>query len=306
MDAMTRYSPVLAHTEVLRSSKIDMNQPDCPGFYSDDYRTADVRWLPLTHRGDCNYPGSKYRTHEGVEVVNLIDILVIFDEKEKLQSERLAKLIATSVGDGFRAASTAGEELSSVVNDDVEKIRGVVSVGEVVGKGPTVNSRYLPNREDMRVPALAGRKARNAPMTATKAVDVYAPTNANEVGRVPDAMSEGRSLSDDRSGSVLNAYAPSYLQTRSSQAADYIDVVSKEDLVVEKPSEVVADVVGKDACLVPSEICRIDSRSLASVVSSSGVDDADMLALYSRIQELHAENEYSLSLRAWNQKVHID
>lgn len=40
--ATTHYSPVLAHTAVMRSSKDVWDQPDCTGWYIYDFWTADV------------------------------------------------------------------------------------------------------------------------------------------------------------------------------------------------------------------------------------------------------------------------
>lgn len=60
---------------------------------------------------------------------------------------------------------------------------------------------------------------------------------------------------------------------------------------MEKPSDPVADAGGKCAHPAPSEAIRSGGRSHASVVPSSGVEDVDMVALRTYIQELQAENE---------------
>lgn len=57
--AETRYSPVLAHTAVVRSPEVDWEQPECPRCYSYYYFTADMRKLPAIHRGGRSYPASK-------------------------------------------------------------------------------------------------------------------------------------------------------------------------------------------------------------------------------------------------------
>lgn len=87
----TRYSPVRTHTAVVRSSRVDWDQSDCPGWYSYGCRTADVFEVPPTHRGGCNCLGSKPSTCGGVKVVNLIDLQAMFDENENCSGRSLQK-----------------------------------------------------------------------------------------------------------------------------------------------------------------------------------------------------------------------
>lgn len=114
-------------------------------------------------------------------------------------------------------------------------------------------------------------------------------------------MSEGKSIAKNFSDSVRNYEEPDYLQMISFQATGDIEAVGDGALFVENSSEPLADVVSEDAHPVSIEVLRGGSRSLASVAHSSGVQDADLLALCSRIQELRGKNEDLLSRRAANQ-----
>lgn len=85
-----------------------------------------------------------------------------------------------------------------------------------------------------------------------------------------------------------------------------IDTVPDDTLVVETLFESVAAVVGGNARSESSEVPRSRSRSHASEVPSSDVENADMLGFCSRIQELQAENEYIFSCQAGYQKLHMN
>lgn len=89
----TRYPSVLAHPEVLRSSKVDWSQLGYPGWYSCDYCFADVCELLPTHCGGRIYPCSKPRARVGLRVVHLFDIKTMFDEKKKLAKARLEETL---------------------------------------------------------------------------------------------------------------------------------------------------------------------------------------------------------------------
>lgn len=111
---------------------------------------------------------------------------VMFDGKEKLQRVRPAHVIATPVEDCSQAATTAGETIILVMNDE-DKVTPKVAPGEEIAeKGHTVYSRLCPSEEDMRASVRAARKTKNARMIATKADSVDAMTNVKEVFRVVD------------------------------------------------------------------------------------------------------------------------
>lgn len=57
----TRYAPILENMAVVRKSEDGRDQPDCPGWYVYDFRTADMREVPPAHRGGRNCPESKPR-----------------------------------------------------------------------------------------------------------------------------------------------------------------------------------------------------------------------------------------------------
>lgn len=80
-----------AHTAVLWFSEIDWSHPDWPDWYSFDYRAADECEVPSTHQGGRSYPSSKQREREGMNAVNLFDIDLLFDEKERVAVARLEK-----------------------------------------------------------------------------------------------------------------------------------------------------------------------------------------------------------------------
>lgn len=113
-------------------------------------------------------------------------------------------------------------------------------------------------------------------------------------------------IANDRTGSVCSVHTPDYLRTHSPQATGDVYVVSDAELVVEKPSESMDAVVGKDTRSIRSDVPRSGSRSLASVFPSSGVEDTNMLSLRSYVQERQAEIEELSSRRAEYQKLHMD
>lgn len=82
--------------------------------------------------------------------------------------------------------------------------------------------------------------------------------------------------------------------------------VSKGELVVEKSSKPVVDVVREDARSVPSEVRRSGIRFQSIAVPSLDVGDENTFDLCSHIQKQRAENAGLLFCRAENQKVQTD
>lgn len=105
----TRYSSVLAHAAVLRASKIDWAQSDCPSCHHYACRTAHMREVPPTQHGGRNFPGSKPRARESLKVSDLFDIKATFKEDDKKTEERLAKTLATPGDKAPRVNLTVGE-----------------------------------------------------------------------------------------------------------------------------------------------------------------------------------------------------
>lgn len=153
---------------------------------------------------------------------------------------------------------------------------------------------------------LSSKKTRDAFTAATEAVDVDALTNMNEVVRDAHAVFDGSSIAMDRSGLVCNADAQAYLRPRSSQATSDIDAVSDGELVVKNLSEMMAEMVAGGGGPLPIEVQNYDCRSQTSVLSSSGVRDADTHAIRSHIQEPQALSNGLLSHLAENQNFHVD
>lgn len=130
--AKTRYSPVPAHAAIIHASKIDWTVPDCPGWYSYDYRTADACVVPPTHRGFRDLPGSKPRAREGVTVSDVIDIKEWFAEMEESGRKRLADVLTAPVDKVLPVVPPNAEGVSpvagsSVAARDVKKVFDVVS-----------------------------------------------------------------------------------------------------------------------------------------------------------------------------------
>lgn len=69
--AETLYSPVIAHTALLRSSRIDWRYLDYLGWGTYEYCYADVRQVPPTHRCRLKYPDFKPRACQGVRGLEL-------------------------------------------------------------------------------------------------------------------------------------------------------------------------------------------------------------------------------------------
>lgn len=97
---------------------------------------------------------------------------MLSDECEKAQRGKMPRSLASLVGDWSWAALTAGEEVSPVVAHAGEVTRNIAPVRENIEKDHTVESRHRPSEKDMRAPAGVGKKARNAPVTTTNAIDV--------------------------------------------------------------------------------------------------------------------------------------
>lgn len=182
----------------------------------------------------------------------------------------------------------------------------VAPVREQAVKGHPGDSPHRLREEDIEASVRAARKARNALMNAIRAGIVDAPTIAKEVVRVADTVYESRSIAKDRAGLVFSADAAGYLRTRSSRATGDNDAVPDGELVVEKHSKLVTNVVGEDARPVPSEVPRSASQPLVSMVSSSGAKSADMFSFRSHSQELRVYDVDLLSCQAGNQKLHMD
>lgn len=107
--AQTRYSPVIAHKAVLRSSKIDWANPDCMGWYSYDYRSGNVREVLSTDCGGRVYPESMPQASEGVKVVNSFVVRAIFDEKDRAAKAQLKKVHNSSPGKPSQAGAVVGK-----------------------------------------------------------------------------------------------------------------------------------------------------------------------------------------------------
>lgn len=73
-------------------------------------------------------------------------------------------------------------------------------------------------------------------------------------------------------------------------------------LDLEKFSDAMADVASDNTHPVPPHTNRRGAQSPASVVPSSGADDADMVAISTHIQELQTEKEDLLPRHAGSQK----
>lgn len=97
-------------------------------------------------------------------------------------------------------------------------------------------------------------------------------------------MTEGGPISTDRSGTVRDTDALLFSQTQLAQATGDIHFVSNGKRVVEKPSEQVTDAIKKVDHPILREVSRYGSQSHVVGVPSSGVRDADIVALHSNIQ----------------------
>lgn len=130
--AKTRYSPVLAYAAVVRSLEVDWDQPSCLRWYCSDYQTADVREVPPTNHGGRTYPQT------------------MFGAKQKLQREKLAKILASPGGSGSQAAPIDREEISPVVTVGDEMNCKSISFREKVAIFLTVDSCHRPSEKDMK------------------------------------------------------------------------------------------------------------------------------------------------------------
>lgn len=91
-------------------------------------------------------------------------------------------------------------------------------------------------------------------MTATKAINIHAPTNVNRMFRVADAVYEGRSHAKDLSSFARSADAPDKLRARSSQETVDIYVVSAGEFVLKMPLNIMPDVIAQAARSEPSDL----------------------------------------------------
>lgn len=127
----TRYSFARAHAAVVRASELDWAQSDGPGWYHNEYRTANVREVALKHDGDGSYRGTKPRARE-VKEPSLFKIKAKFDQENRKPQKQLSNTLATPVDEGPRVESSVGEEIGSVMTNDIEV--QVASCNDDVGK----------------------------------------------------------------------------------------------------------------------------------------------------------------------------
>lgn len=112
-------------------------------------------------------------------------------------------------------------------------------------------------------------------------------------------VTAGKSVVKYRSGVARGSYALIFFPARAGQATGDFKLDTEWVKFMEKPSEPVAVAFEDAVPSVPSEVQAGGSRSSASRLPSSGVEDADLVALREHIQELQPENEDLLSRRAW-------
>lgn len=137
-------------------------------------------------------------------------------------------------------------------------------------------------------------------------MDVDALTNADVVVGIDDTMSEGKSISMDRSVAIREINVLAFLQSRSSQATGDITFNTMGKAAAEKPSDAMADVGGESVYRESFQVVKSGAWSHGSMIPSSVVDDADMVAHLTHFQEIHAESKKFLARRAGNQKLYMD
>lgn len=84
-----RCTPVLAYMAVPRSSKIDLTEPNIPGWNNYDCRSRYMPGVPPTYRGRHSDSVSKARVCDKVKVAKLFYTKLVFHGKEMAPREQL-------------------------------------------------------------------------------------------------------------------------------------------------------------------------------------------------------------------------
>lgn len=134
---------------------------------------------------------------------------------------------------------------------------------------------------------------------------VGAPTNIDVDRVVAHFASDGKSFTKDKSDIGRNTGAPVFAWSCSLQATGDMKVIGQGKLdVAEQPFD--ARVSGEVGILDSSDATRDAAWSGASLVASSGVENADLVTFLAHNQELQAEKKVLLARRAGKQKTQMD
>lgn len=143
--------------------------------------------MPSTNREGRNVLGSKQWDREGEKGVNLFDIELIFDEKERLTKARLEEVLIVVLENSCQR--TAREEYSPAGFEGQEIVRSTVVGPEEDRKGHTIGSRSRQNVADVSAAIREGHEARAARRIGTQTAVVVALTNAAVFRKVSHSMS---------------------------------------------------------------------------------------------------------------------
>lgn len=96
----TLYWISLAYSTILRSLKIDSHLLHFPCQYIYGYRLCEVREVFPIHRSERNYPAASPRARDSVNVTNLFNVKLTFDEMKKAGpewSENVCNTVASAL-----------------------------------------------------------------------------------------------------------------------------------------------------------------------------------------------------------------